>query len=76
MPFDDNIYHAAAQKGDVGSVALHTSIGMLAIRSALEKIAKATGVDLSEEIDSLIRSDRELDTTFDKLTGWVPESKK
>lgn len=74
MPFDDAKYHAPAAHHDVARVAITASIGMASIRTALEKIASATDIDVRKELDSIQEQSDKLDKYFDDLTGYTPNA--
>jgi hypothetical protein len=71
MPFDDAKWDAVTKHGELGGVALTTSIALDAIVEALEALER--GESPSEAIKKIKEQATRLDKTFDDLTGWRPE---
>jgi hypothetical protein len=70
MPIDEQIYSLPAVKGNVGSVALKTSVALDQIRAALTKLQENRDADITEELDEIQRISNELDQLFDRFAGW------
>jgi hypothetical protein len=71
MPFDDLKYYGKATRGDLGGVALKTSIALSHIAMALR--AQRNGNDIDMHIDEIEKRVVELDEIFDELTGWTSD---
>ncbi len=71
MPFKDEVWERPAVGGDVGGIAIDTVAALLAIRTALQKLAGAQSVDISDELDVIQNVSESLDKAFEELSGWI-----
>jgi len=70
MPFDQEKWHSPAVRGEVGGAVLDVSRTASVLLRALGKLAAASGVDLSAELNELSKIDDDTWKRFIALTGW------
>jgi hypothetical protein len=68
--FNDELYDAAATRGQVGGVALDVALGLQSVAAALTKLNATSSADISPEIAEIQRAREQVWNRFVMLTGY------
>lgn len=67
---NETIWSMPAVQGDVATVALDAGIGLRRAAAVLARIAEKLEIDISRELDDLEVTAKDLDLSFDRLSGY------
>lgn len=70
MPFDMEKWKSPAAQGDLGGMAIQTTVALYAIVHALERIEDKLAIDLSEHLTVIRNAAVEFDKLFEELSGY------